>query len=180
MKTTINELVNKTQDETLKKYIKNVGSLGKRKLMLFLTKLTIETNVDGIILRVKNRILDKCLQDKFVEPIFEKLFSNMQETKYLDIKDRKKFEVSYDDFKNKFGKCFQIAFEAKPLPKREFPILLPEDLESQNFIKQLLDLGEFQSGSNLIKNYFESVRVNSAFFLSTELFFFFLEEQRPS
>lgn len=42
--------------------------------MLFLTKLTIETNVDGIILRVKNRILDKCLQDKFVEPIFEKLF----------------------------------------------------------------------------------------------------------
>jgi len=150
---TINELANKTQDETLKKYIKNVGSLGKRKLMLFLTKLTIETNVDGIILRVKNRILDKCLQDKFVEPIFEKLFSNMQETKYLDIKDRKKFEVSYDDFKNKFGKCFQIAFEAKPLPKREFPILLPEDLESQNFIKQLLDLGELQSGSNLIKNY---------------------------
>lgn len=150
---TINKLANKTQDETLKKYIKNVGSLGKRKLMLFLTKLTIETNVDGIILRVKNRILDKCLQDKFVEPIFEKLFSNMQETKYLDIKDRKKFEVSYDDFKNKFGKCFQIAFEAKPLPKREFPILLPENLESQNFIKQLLDLGEFQSGSNLIKNY---------------------------
>lgn len=77
----------------------------------------------------------------------------MQEIKYLDIKDRKKFEVSYDDFKNKFGKCFQIAFEAKPLPKREFPILLPEDLESQNFIKQLLDLGEIQSGSNLIKNY---------------------------
>ena len=150
---TINELANKTQDETLKKYIKNVGSLGKRKLMVFSTKLSIETNVDGIILRVKNRILDKCLQDKFVEPIFEKLFSNMQETKYLDIKDRKKFEVSYDDFKNKFGKCFQIAFEAKPLPKREFPILLPEDLESQNFIKQLLDLGEFQSGSNLIKNY---------------------------
>jgi len=150
---TINELANKTQDETLKKYIKNVGSLGKRKLTLFLAKLSIETNLDGIIHRVKNRILDKCLQDKFVEPIFEKLFSNLQETKYVDIKDRKKFEVSYDDFKNKFGKCFQIAFEAKPLPKREFPILLPEDLESQNFIKQLLDIGEIQSGSNFIKNY---------------------------
>lgn len=150
---TINELADKTLDETLKKNIKNVGSLSKTKLKLFLRKLAIETNIDGIIKRVKNRILEKCFQDKFVEPIFEKLYSNMQETKYLDIKDRKKFEVSYDDFKNKFGKCFQIAFEAKPLPKREFPILLPEDLESQNFIKQLLDLGDIQSGSNLIKNY---------------------------
>lgn len=151
--TTIKKLEKKTQHKILKKHIKNVGSLGKRKLNLFLTNLSIETNSNSIIHRVKNRILDKCLQDKFVEPIFEKLSSNLQETKYVDIKNRKKFEVSYDDFKNKFGKCFQIAFEAKPLPKREFPILLPEDLESQNFIKQLLDIGEIQSGSNIIKNY---------------------------
>ncbi len=153
VRTKINELENKTQDKTIKKYIKNVASLGKRKLNYFLLKLTIETNVDDIIEKVKNRILEKCLQDQFVEPIFEKLSSNLQETKYTDIKNRKKFEVSYNDFKNKFGKCFQIAFESKPLPKREFPILLPEDLESQTFIKQLLDLGEIQSGSSLIKNY---------------------------
>ncbi len=169
--TKINELANKTQDETLKKYIKNVGSLGKRKLTLFLTKLSIETNVDDILKRVKNRILDKCLQDKFIEPIFEKLFSNLQETKYIDIKDRKKFEVSYDDFKNKFGRCFQIAFETKPLPKREFPILLPENLESQTFIKQLLDIGEVQHGSNEVRNYTTQMLKfinNFEFWLGTE------------
>lgn len=167
----INELANKTQNETLKKYIKNVGSLGKRKLKLFLLKLVIETNVDDIIKKVKNRILDKCLQDKFVEPIFEKLSSNLQETKYTDIKDRKKFEVSYDDFKNKFGRCFQIAFEAKPLPKREFPVLLPENLESQTFIKQLLDIGEVQHGSNEVRNYTTQMLKfinNLEFWLGTE------------
>ena len=72
---------------------------------------------------MKNKILERCLQDKFVEPIFEKLSSNFQEAKYTDIKDRKKFEISFNDFKNKFGKCFQIAFQEKSLPKREMPIL---------------------------------------------------------
>lgn len=149
----LNELKSKTTNKTIQKYIDNLSTLDNTKLSAFLSKLSIETGVDEIIKRVKNKILERCLQDKFVEPIFEKLSSNFQEEKYADIKDRKKFEISFDDFKNKFGKCFQIAFQEKSLPKREMPILLPEDLESQTFIKQLIDIGEIQSGSKYIEVY---------------------------
>lgn len=149
----LTDIKEKTKDETLQKYIENLISLDKAKLSSFLSKISIETGVDEIIERVKNKILERCLQDKFVEPIFSSLSSNFQEAKYTDIKNRKNFEISFDDFKNKFGKCFQVAFQEKSLPKREFPILLPENLEEQTFIKQLIDIGEIQGGSKYIEQY---------------------------
>lgn len=149
----INELEKKTQDETLKKYIKNVGKLGKSKLKMFFKKLVIETDTDGIIEKIKNRLLEKYYQADLVEPIFESLSSNLNMAKYIDIKDRKKFEISSEDFAKRFGKCFKVATEIKPLPRREFPVLLPDNLENQIFIKQLIDIGEIQTGSNDIRNY---------------------------
>ncbi len=149
----LNDLKDRTKDTTIQRYIKNLISLDKTKLFSFFLKTSIETGFDEIIEEIKNKILERCLQERFVIPIFEKLFSNFQETKYLEIKNRKNFEINFDDFKSKFGKCFQIAFQEKPLPKREMPILLPEDLESQIFIKQLIDIGEIQSGSKYISEY---------------------------
>lgn len=151
----IKAIENQTQDKVLKKYIKNVDSLGKRKLKSFLLKLTIETNVDGIIEKISNRLIEVYRDAKIAEAIFEKLYSNLQKAKYLDIKGKNKFEISFDDFTNKFGRCFKIASEEKPLPKRSFPILLPDedDLENQLFIRQLLDIGEVQSGSSDIRDY---------------------------
>lgn len=149
----INELEKKTQDETLEKYIKNVGKLGKNKLKLFLKKLVIETDNDEIIKKIKDRLLEKYYQADLVDPIFESLSSNLNIAKYLDIKDRKKFEISSEDFAKRFGKCFKVVTEIKPLPRREFPVLLPDDLENQMFIKQLLDIGEIQTGSNDIRDY---------------------------
>lgn len=153
VKLKIAELGNKTQDETLKKYFKNVSKLSKSKLELFLKNLTTETGEDEIIDKIKKRILEKHYQENLVEPIFEKLSSNLNLSKYLEIKAGQRFEISGEDFGKKFGKCFKVATDIKPLPKREFPVLLPDDLESQIFIKQLLDIGEVQTGSNDIMNY---------------------------
>ncbi|MBV7440752.1 hypothetical protein KRX57_04905 [Weeksellaceae bacterium TAE3-ERU29] len=149
----LEELKNKTKNETIRKYIANITSLGKKNLKSFLSKLKIETDIDEIISKVKNRILENVRQDKFVDPIFEKLSSNLNIAKYIDIKERNCFEISFEDFNRKFGKCFSIVFEKKTLPKRDFPIDIPEDLESQPFIKQLLDIGEIESGSKYILVY---------------------------
>ncbi|WP_291122162.1 ABC-three component system protein [Empedobacter sp. UBA7620] len=153
VKSKINELSNKTLDKTLKKYIKNVSKLNKTKLSQFLHKLTIETGEDEIIDKIKKRIYEKYYQENLVEPIFNNLSSELNLSKYLDIKAGQKFEISGDEFGKRFGKCFKIVTELKPLPKRNLPILLPDDLESQIFIKQLIDIGEIQSGSNYIREY---------------------------
>jgi hypothetical protein len=146
-------LEEKTQDPILKKYLKNVRTLGKKRCISFFQKLRIETGIDNIIQKIKNKILENVKQHKFVDPVFDSLSSNMHLAKFTDIKDRKKFEISFDDFNNRFGKCFQVAFVAGSLPQRNLPVLLPEDLEEQIFIKQLVDIGEVVSGSTDIRDY---------------------------
>ncbi len=150
----VNDLKSNTTDKILKKYISNFLGIGKKKQKLFLNKLSIETGNEKIIQKIKNRILENVRQEeKYVDIIYNNLYSNLQTSKFLDIKEKNKFEVSFDDFNKKFGSCFKVAIENNPLPKRNFPVILPADIESQPFIQQLLDIGETHSGSNDIKKY---------------------------
>ncbi len=150
---TLSALEEKTQDTVLKNYIKNSRTLNKKRCRIFFQKLMIETGVDDIIQKIKNKILENVKQLKFVDPVFESLSSNMHLAKFTDIKDRLNFEISFDDFNKRFGKCFQIAFAIGSLPQRNLTVLLPDNLEDQTFIKQLIDIGEIDSGSIYIRDY---------------------------
>ena len=143
----------KTKDETLQKYIENFISLDKTKLSSFLSKISIETGVDEIIKRIKNKLLELYRENHIVETIYDSLYSNLQLSKYLEIKSGQKFEITFDDFNKKFGKCFKVSTGVQKLPTRNFPILLPENPEEQIFIKQLLDVGEIQAGSQDVIKY---------------------------
>lgn len=150
---TLTVLQAKTKDNELKKYFKNILSISKTKSKIFYSRLSFETNIDDIIGKVKSKILESVRNQDLIEPVFESLSANLHQAKYIDIKDRKKFEITFSEFNERFGKCFRVAFEKKPLPKREFPIQLPENLEEQIFIKQLLDIGELENNSIDITDY---------------------------
>lgn len=149
----LKNLQGQTQSREIKNCIKNILSIGKKKVKVFFSNLSIATNIDDIIIRVKRKILEHCHQKNVVDTIFHSLSSNMNEAKYLDIRDRKKFEITFNDFNNRFGRCFKAAYENKPLPKRTYPISLPDKLEEQIFVKQLIDIGEIPSGSPFIIQY---------------------------
>ncbi|VFA40720.1 hypothetical protein [Chryseobacterium indologenes] len=149
----LNDIKTKTKDETLQKYIENLISLDKTKLSSFLSKISIETGVDEIIKRIKNKLLELYRENHIVETIYDSLYSNLQLSKYLEIKSGQKFEITFDDFNKKFGKCFKVSTGVQKLPTRNFPILLPENPEEQIFIKQLLDVGEIQAGSQDVIKY---------------------------
>ena len=149
----LNDIKTKTKDETLQKYIENLISLDKIKLSSFLSKISIETGVDEIIKRIKNKLLELYRENHIVETIYDSLYSNLQLSKYLEIKSGQKFEITFDDFNKKYGKCFKVSTGVQKLPTRNFPILLPENPEEQIFIKQLLDVGEIQAGSQDVIKY---------------------------
>jgi len=138
-------------------YLKKTLKLGKKNIGKFFSKVSIETSFDDIINKIKNRLLETTRVTAIMEAIFEKLYTALQGAKYLDIKDEKKFEITFADFNNRFGRCFEIAFQDRPLPVRSIPFLIPEDLEEQMFIKQLIDVGEVTSGSKLITKYTEQM-----------------------
>lgn len=146
-------LMDKTQNKEVKLYIKNVLSVGKRRIKKFLLNLSIDTGNDAIIDRIKQRIYEHCHQRNLVDAVFESLASNLNITKYFELKDRNQFEITFEDFNDKFGKCFRVAFENKPLPKRSYTVKLPENLEGQTFIRQLLDIEDVVVGDSLIVEY---------------------------
>lgn len=146
-------LKDKTKNAEIKGYLKKFLSLGKKLTKQFMLELTIETGTDDIINRIKDRIYEHCHQKDLVDSIFDSLSSNLSMAKYLDIKGRKKFEITFDEFNERFGKCFRVAYKNKPLPKRSFSIVLPDNLEEQTFIKQLLDIEDITSGDSQIVEY---------------------------
>lgn len=150
---TVKELRDKTTNEYVKGYIKNVLKLGKKNSKTFFSKLTIETKIDDLLEKIKLKIREDIKNQDLVDAVFNDLFSNLSISKYLDIKERKDFVISFSDFEKRFGKCYRVAFKDKPLPKRNFQITLPENLETQTFIKQLIDIGDIDSGSNKIYDY---------------------------
>lgn len=149
----LNDLKDKTKDVTIQKYIENLVSLDKAKLSSFLSKISIETGIDEIIERIKNKLLELYRESYIVETIYDSLYANLQLSKYLKIKSGQKFEITFDDFNKKFGKCFKVSTGVQKLPTRNFPILLPENPEEQIFIKQLLDVGEIQTSSQDVIKY---------------------------
>lgn len=149
----LNVLKSKTTDEDLKGYLTHILKLAKGKLKQFFLKLSFATGNDDIIKDIKRIIYENIRNSNLVDSVYEKLITNILEAKYLDIKNRKKFEISFDDFNKKFGNCFRVAFENRPLPKRSFTIALPDKLEEQKFIQQLLDIGELKYNSPKIIDY---------------------------
>lgn len=150
---TVKALKNYTENQDLKNYIKNFLSIGKRKMNSFLNNLTIETNYDNIIGRIKQILKERYHSDTIVDLIYNSLYSNISEDKFLEIKEGNKFEISLSDFSKRYGKCFQQGWDKQKLPKREIQITLPSNLTEQIFIKQLIDIGELDANSKEIIGY---------------------------
>lgn len=169
----LNELKKETKSKVIEKYIKTIISLGKIKLRIFLSKLYIETEVGGIQKKIKDRILEKFHQPRLVDPIFERLSGALFDAKYFDTLNNKNFEITFEDFGRRFGRCYQIANNPRPLPIRKLEIFLPDELEEQVFIKQLIDIGEVESGSDEIILYTKQMLSfinNFEYWLNDELF----------
>lgn len=58
-----------------------------------------------------------------------------------NVKKGEKIYIDYEEVETKLHKCFLVARNNK-LPKRKFQFDLPNDLESQIFIKQLVDIND--------------------------------------
>lgn len=175
-----NDLCNiKSKNTDIEKNIDKINKLPETKLTKFFAHFEIE-NIDDLIEKSKKRIQERffLVDFKKAETIFDSLVGNVMNDRYIVIDTKGKYELSFDAITAEYHKCFEIAFKDHPLPKREFQITLPENLENQVFIRQLIDIGDVDSGSQDIKEYttimlktFNQIQdwIENGFVLSTEL-----------
>lgn len=150
----IKNLYANTDSEYIKSQIGSLKKLDNKTKSKFLNQIQIISEPENIINLVKKRIHKLIVKEERVEDVYSSLLSNMQLDKFLTIIDRKKFEISFEDYSRRYGTCFDYAYEKTVLPKRELNLILPKDLKSQTFIKQLIDIGEtFESDTDDILRY---------------------------
>ena len=155
VRNTILDIRKKTKSETIQVYIDTVKNLEDEKLALFIKNITFEVNTDNLIEQIKRKLRDRLFKpdEDRLEQIFNSLITNISMAKYLILDKQEKFELTYEDFSQKFRKCFKLNFKKNTLPKRAINIEFPDSMEDQIFIRQLLEIGDLEKKSSDIKTY---------------------------
>jgi len=139
----IEELKSKTQDPTIQEYIDNILTLKDTVFEAYLNNVVIELEVDQIINRCKDAIIEKQVPDNAVEQLFRDLDSNIKQDNFISIRAGEKIVISFDDFKRRYRRYFEIARNPE-LKIVKYYDPLPSSLNHQTFIRQLVDIGEIK------------------------------------
>jgi hypothetical protein len=133
-----------TKDDTIKNYIKEFLKLDKIVLNEYILKISFELGEDEIIQNCKDAIESKMIDKKDINEVFAKIDSRLKEDNFINIKSGNKIQISFDDFHLKYRKYFNNTRNER-LQIIPLTIDLPDKLESQTFIKQLLEINDIKT-----------------------------------
>lgn len=143
VKDKLTDLEKKTDNQTIKKYFKNVQSLNDEVLKIFMLHVKFELNEDDVINRIKDSILGKVISAHRVDEVFTKLHSNLHKDNFLAAKAGQPIIISFKDFNSRYSKIFDDV-RTKKLVRHQFSFVPPANLNNQTFIRQLLEIGDFK------------------------------------
>jgi hypothetical protein len=135
-----------TIDEDIQDYIQDVLSLSDFALIAFLHHIHMELEIDDVIGRCKDAIIEKQIHEKRVDQVFRDLDSQIRQDNYMTIRNLDKIIISFEEFNLKYRRFFDKARSADLIIDR-YHDPLPTKLTDQKFILQLLDIGEIQPDS---------------------------------
>ncbi|EJL7019586.1 hypothetical protein ACHE4L_002247 [Vibrio vulnificus] len=136
------KLTEKSQSTDIKKYSETILSLSSDVLYDFLKRVSFELNQEYIIKKCHDAIKAKMIDDKDVESAFKLIDSSIKESNFISIKANSKIIISFDEFHKKYRKYFQ-KFQNSELNVYEFDETLPSDMGNLTFIKQLIEIDDF-------------------------------------
>ncbi|MFW1849179.1 hypothetical protein ACG9XR_01170 [Acinetobacter guillouiae] len=138
-----NYLVNvksSTSDKNILTYIDNLINLDC--LENYLSKISIILSFDNIIIKIKNNIRSKMVDDEKINDILVRLIGVIKLDNYIELKSGNKYEIKFEEFHNKYRNIFNTA--RNKLQKIPYNFDIPKDLFSQKFILRLLEIGAIQ------------------------------------
>lgn len=147
-----------TSSDDTKRNIASVVSLDVAISEGFLKKIRMELEIGDIIQQCKTAIEEKDVNPKEIEALFNQLDSVVRQDIFKNFSNQNKLVYSFEERKRKFRRYFDIANNPN-LKIREFDGNLPDSLEQQTFIKQLLDIEDVDIGEEDIIEEFTRFRL---------------------
>lgn len=140
----IKEFEQSSKDDKIKNYIEEILLLDKDVLNQYVLKISFELGEDKIIQNCKDAIETKLIPKNKVDDVFSKIDSRIREDNFIAIKTGNKIQISFEDFQKKYRKYFNNTRNDR-LQIIPLTIDLPDKLESQIFIKQLLEINDIKT-----------------------------------
>lgn len=149
----LQKLSKSTKSEYIKGYITSVTNLDEALLENFLHNIKSELNINNIIEQCRIALEEKEVNPREIDNLFNQLDSVVRRDIFNNFSNSKKLIYSFEDKKRKFRRYFDIANNPE-LKIRKFEGRLPDRIEDQTFIKQLLDIEDIeQNEQEIILNY---------------------------
>ncbi|WP_299072483.1 ABC-three component system protein [uncultured Paraglaciecola sp.] len=153
MKNYLAGLNGSAKSEETKKYIDSVISLDEQVLKEFLNNIKSDLQVDSIIDKCKTALEEKDVNPKSIDHLFNQLDSVVRQDIFTNFSNSKKLIYSFEERSRKFRRYFDIANNPE-LKIQKFDGGLPDSIDEQTFIKQLLDIEDIDlSEQEIIQNY---------------------------
>lgn len=141
----------KKGESKLKMYMSSLSQQPDDWLKSFIPRLNFDLDQDDLIKSIRTKIAEKIYEDdeNRIDDVFSCVNSQTSVWKFSEVKNGNKLEITFDEVKQRFHKCFHNA-RSKNLPNRNFQVSLPDQLEEQIFIKQLVDIGDVDPSDTVI------------------------------
>ncbi len=134
---------NNEKEKSIVKYIDAVLALDDGVAEVFFENLSFDLGCDDIIGKCKTAIKEHHIDDSKIDDVFSAIDSRLREENFSLTKNKEKIIFSFDDFRKKYRIYFDKVRNGE-LVLREFKGALPEKLEDQKFIKQLIDIKDIE------------------------------------
>lgn len=129
-----------THDDTIKEYIKTCLSLTDGVLSRFIDNLSIVTQANDILKEIRSNIKAKMIPERYVDDVWKALYSHLRNDFFRTVQGREHQVLTFKEWTRKYSVDFQNV-RTTLLPFREYSPPLPERLEDQVFVKELIEIG---------------------------------------
>ena len=134
----------KSKDQLIHSYIDDVLSLEPIVSEKFFERISFALGKNEIINICKASIAEKQIHDSRIDDVFRAVDSEVRQNSFATVKAGKKITISFDEFTHKYRRHFDKA-RSGTLLFREFTPVFPDKLSDQTFIRQLIDINDYQA-----------------------------------
>ncbi len=149
----IKDLYDKSDSDITKKYISCFIGLDEICQKEFLLSIDFELNINDIINKCKISLKEHMTGESTIDTLFSSLDSVIRQDNFKKTANREPINLSFDEYYKKYRIYFDIARNSD-LKIQKYKGILPENLEDQTFIRQLIDIDDIdKTEDDLIREY---------------------------
>lgn len=137
----LDDLKKKTNNSNIIDYIETISALNKAVFEGFINNIQTEQAKTNVIEQIKCQIREKMIKQSRVDDVFNAIYAKLKADFFEKVHKGQKQSISYNEYLDTFTPIFE-NYKTTPLPYRFFKPMLPDNIEEQYFLQELIDIGD--------------------------------------